>query len=214
MLFCTIAGIIMSWCLLSSSLSFTCFVSCVFPQMQILDKFPIEGGQKDPKKRIIPFLPGDFGRNLSSPFLSSAHTQIHRPANTWCQQICHNKSWLCWDRVVLLFLTYTHTHTHMLETGTRVIEMSSTDPWEQEPSIRRKRGERDGDTERSRHVFLADVAVLFPGNVLSSSSPSDALCLFSHPSVWTHKLRWSLAPLYYLLECNVIGWITIILSGL
>ncbi|XP_014059446.2 SH3 and PX domain-containing protein 2A isoform X1 [Salmo salar] len=27
-------------------------------QMQILDKFPVEGGQKDPKKRIIPFLPG------------------------------------------------------------------------------------------------------------------------------------------------------------
>ena len=27
--------------------------------MQILDKFPIEGGQKDPKKRIIPFLPGN-----------------------------------------------------------------------------------------------------------------------------------------------------------
>uniref|UniRef100_A0A665XB17 SH3 and PX domain-containing protein 2A n=1 Tax=Echeneis naucrates TaxID=173247 RepID=A0A665XB17_ECHNA len=26
--------------------------------MRILDKFPIEGGQKDPKKRIIPFLPG------------------------------------------------------------------------------------------------------------------------------------------------------------
>ncbi|XP_077586018.1 SH3 and PX domain-containing protein 2A-like isoform X2 [Stigmatopora nigra] len=27
-------------------------------QMRILDKFPLEGGQKDPKKRIIPFLPG------------------------------------------------------------------------------------------------------------------------------------------------------------
>ncbi|XP_048842955.1 SH3 and PX domain-containing protein 2A isoform X2 [Brienomyrus brachyistius] len=27
-------------------------------QMQILDKFPLEAGQKDPKKRIIPFLPG------------------------------------------------------------------------------------------------------------------------------------------------------------
>ncbi len=27
--------------------------------MRILDKFPIDGGQKDPKKRIIPFLPGD-----------------------------------------------------------------------------------------------------------------------------------------------------------
>lgn len=28
-------------------------------QMQLLDKFPIEGGQKDPKQRIIPFLPGN-----------------------------------------------------------------------------------------------------------------------------------------------------------
>ncbi|OBS69521.1 hypothetical protein A6R68_01958 [Neotoma lepida] len=27
-------------------------------RMQLLDKFPIEGGQKDPKQRIIPFLPG------------------------------------------------------------------------------------------------------------------------------------------------------------
>ncbi|XP_053307140.1 SH3 and PX domain-containing protein 2A isoform X2 [Spea bombifrons] len=27
-------------------------------QMQVLDKFPIEAGQKDPKQRIIPFLPG------------------------------------------------------------------------------------------------------------------------------------------------------------
>uniref|UniRef100_A0A3P9N3N8 SH3 and PX domain-containing protein 2A n=1 Tax=Poecilia reticulata TaxID=8081 RepID=A0A3P9N3N8_POERE len=34
------------------------FLSSVSQQMQLLDKFPIEGGQKDPKKRIIPFLPG------------------------------------------------------------------------------------------------------------------------------------------------------------
>ncbi|XP_030058659.1 SH3 and PX domain-containing protein 2A isoform X2 [Microcaecilia unicolor] len=27
-------------------------------QMQMLDQFPVEGGQKDPKQRIIPFLPG------------------------------------------------------------------------------------------------------------------------------------------------------------
>ena len=33
-------------------------------QMRILDKFPIEGGQKDPKKRIIPFLPGE---NFKAP---------------------------------------------------------------------------------------------------------------------------------------------------
>uniref|UniRef100_A0A3Q4HUY9 SH3 and PX domains 2Aa n=1 Tax=Neolamprologus brichardi TaxID=32507 RepID=A0A3Q4HUY9_NEOBR len=38
--------------------------------MQILDKFPIEGGQKDPKKRIIPFLPGD-SLLLSSRYLNS-----------------------------------------------------------------------------------------------------------------------------------------------
>ncbi|XP_026165560.1 SH3 and PX domain-containing protein 2A isoform X3 [Mastacembelus armatus] len=30
----------------------------IVEHMRILDKFPIEGGQKDPKKRIIPFLPG------------------------------------------------------------------------------------------------------------------------------------------------------------
>lgn len=28
--------------------------------MQLLDKFPVEGGQKDPKQRIIPFLPGNI----------------------------------------------------------------------------------------------------------------------------------------------------------
>lgn len=152
MLFCTVDSIIMSWwCLLSSSLSFTCCFSCVSPQMQILDKFPIEGGQKDPKKRIIPFLPGDFGRNLSSPS-SPLHTHKHTDLQIHSvSRSVHNNSWLCWDRVVLPVLTY----THMQETGTRVTEMSSTVPWEQEPSIRRKWGERDRDTERSRHVFLA-----------------------------------------------------------
>lgn len=33
-------------------------------QMQLLDKFPIEGGQKDPKQRIIPFLPGKLWRGM------------------------------------------------------------------------------------------------------------------------------------------------------
>lgn len=39
---------------------------CVF-QMELLDKFPVEGGQKDPKRRIIPFLPGK--RTLPEIFL-------------------------------------------------------------------------------------------------------------------------------------------------
>lgn len=41
--------------------------------MQLLDKFPIEGGQKDPKQRIIPFLPG-------KPFLSMA---LWRAGGDW-----------------------------------------------------------------------------------------------------------------------------------
>ncbi len=45
--------------------------------------------------------------------------------------------------------------THIQEAGTRVIEMSSTIPWKQKPSIRRKWEEWDRDTERSRHVFPA-----------------------------------------------------------
>ncbi len=127
-----------------------CFC-CVFPQMQILDKFPIEGGQKDPKKRIIPFLPGDYRRSLSSPS-SPLHTHTHTQtcthmASADLSTISHGyaetgscfRSWL----------------THMQEAGTRVIEMSSTVPWEQKPSIRRKWEEWDRDTERSRHVFPA-----------------------------------------------------------
>lgn len=124
-----------------------CFC-CVFPQMQILDKFPIEGGQKDPKKRIIPFLPGDFRRSLSSPS-SPLHTHKHTDLQTHgVSRSVHNKSWL-WDGVMLPFLTY------LQEAGTRVIEMSSTVPWKQKPSIRRKWEEWDRDTERSRHVFPA-----------------------------------------------------------
>lgn len=34
-------------------------------QMQLLDKFPLEGGQKDPKQRIIPFLPGNTLMDLN-----------------------------------------------------------------------------------------------------------------------------------------------------
>ncbi|KAL0608431.1 hypothetical protein AAY473_025047 [Plecturocebus cupreus] len=33
-------------------------VLLLYSTMQMLDKFPMEGGQKDPKQRIIPFLPG------------------------------------------------------------------------------------------------------------------------------------------------------------
>lgn len=42
--------------------------------MRILDKFPIDGGQKDPKKRIIPFLPGD--KHSASYEQSAQHSDI------------------------------------------------------------------------------------------------------------------------------------------
>lgn len=46
-------------------------------QMQLLDKFPIEGGQKDPKQRIIPFLPGNaVGKALNKMGESSWRLQF------------------------------------------------------------------------------------------------------------------------------------------
>ncbi len=92
---------------IDKSFLYMCFC-CVFPQMQILDKFPIEGGQKDPKKRIIPFLPGDIRRSLSSPS-SPLHTHKRSDLQTHgVSRSVHNKSWL-WDGVMLPFLTYSHT---------------------------------------------------------------------------------------------------------
>lgn len=46
-------------------------------QMELLDKFPVEGGQKDPKRRIIPFLPGKHHprMRLSIHILKSIHSQ-------------------------------------------------------------------------------------------------------------------------------------------
>lgn len=39
--------------------------------MELLDKFPVEGGQKDPKRRIIPFLPG---KRLTPSSFTHIHT--------------------------------------------------------------------------------------------------------------------------------------------
>lgn len=45
--------------------------------MELLDKFPVEGGQKDPKRRIIPFLPGKHHSrmHLSIHILKSVQSQ-------------------------------------------------------------------------------------------------------------------------------------------
>uniref|UniRef100_A0A3Q3K6Q3 SH3 and PX domains 2B n=1 Tax=Monopterus albus TaxID=43700 RepID=A0A3Q3K6Q3_MONAL len=43
-------------------------------QMELLDKFPVEGGQKDPKRRIIPFLPGN--KCTMSHNVNTAHSVL------------------------------------------------------------------------------------------------------------------------------------------
>lgn len=47
-----------SWSNSSSEVVYRRYSKFFDLQMQLLDKFPVEGGQKDPKQRIIPFLPG------------------------------------------------------------------------------------------------------------------------------------------------------------
>lgn len=75
----------------------------LFPQMQILDKFPIEGGQKDPKKRIIPFLPGNSLRHRNQLFEQALILIMY----VW--HLCSiNMSWLQMPVfAVCVFLPYT-----------------------------------------------------------------------------------------------------------
>ena len=50
--------------------------------MRILDKFPIDGGQKDPKKRIIPFLPGKKIIIIDPPILPKHVQTVTYPCPT------------------------------------------------------------------------------------------------------------------------------------
>ncbi|XP_066573104.1 SH3 and PX domain-containing protein 2B isoform X2 [Amia ocellicauda] len=51
-------------------------------QMELLDKFPVEGGQKDPKQRIIPFLPGKILFRRSH--IRDVAMKRLRPINEYC----------------------------------------------------------------------------------------------------------------------------------
>uniref|UniRef100_A0A8C0H1K2 SH3 and PX domains 2A n=1 Tax=Chelonoidis abingdonii TaxID=106734 RepID=A0A8C0H1K2_CHEAB len=55
---CTVYIINVTWSDSTSQIIYRRYSKFFDLQMQLLDKFPIEGGQKDPKQRIIPFLPG------------------------------------------------------------------------------------------------------------------------------------------------------------
>ncbi|XP_062867191.1 SH3 and PX domain-containing protein 2B isoform X2 [Trichomycterus rosablanca] len=54
-------------------------------QMELLDKFPLEGGQKDPKRRIIPFLPGKILFRRSH--IRDVAMKRLRPINDYCRAL-------------------------------------------------------------------------------------------------------------------------------
>lgn len=54
-------------------------------QMELLDKFPAEGGQKDPKRRIIPFLPGKILFRRSH--IRDVAMKRLRPINEYCRAL-------------------------------------------------------------------------------------------------------------------------------
>ncbi|KAM3600929.1 uncharacterized protein V6R79_004748 [Siganus canaliculatus] len=54
-------------------------------QMELLDKFPVEGGQKDPKRRIIPFLPGKILFRRSH--IRDVAMKRLRPINEYCRAL-------------------------------------------------------------------------------------------------------------------------------
>ncbi|XP_028839650.1 SH3 and PX domain-containing protein 2B isoform X3 [Denticeps clupeoides] len=54
-------------------------------QMELLDKFPVEGGQKDPKQRIIPFLPGKILFRRSH--IRDVAMKRLRPINEYCRAL-------------------------------------------------------------------------------------------------------------------------------
>ncbi|XP_066549678.1 SH3 and PX domain-containing protein 2A isoform X2 [Amia ocellicauda] len=70
-------------------------------QMQILDKFPIEGGQKDPKQRIIPFLPGKILFRRSH--VRDVAVRRLRPIDDYCRALVRLPSQISQSEDVLHF---------------------------------------------------------------------------------------------------------------
>nr|XP_015800369.2 SH3 and PX domain-containing protein 2A isoform X1 [Nothobranchius furzeri] len=70
-------------------------------QMRILDKFPIEGGQKDPKKRIIPFLPGKVLFRRSH--IRDVAVRRLKHLDNYCKALMKLPSQICQSEEVLNF---------------------------------------------------------------------------------------------------------------
>ncbi|XP_027014701.2 SH3 and PX domain-containing protein 2B isoform X2 [Tachysurus fulvidraco] len=74
-----------SWSDGSTELIFRRYSKFFDLQMELLDKFPVEGGQKDPKRRIIPFLPGKILFRRSH--IRDVAMKRLRPINEYCRAL-------------------------------------------------------------------------------------------------------------------------------
>uniref|UniRef100_A0A3Q2QP81 SH3 and PX domains 2B n=1 Tax=Fundulus heteroclitus TaxID=8078 RepID=A0A3Q2QP81_FUNHE len=108
-------------------------------QMELLDKFPVEGGQKDPKRRIIPFLPGKILFRRSH--IRDVAMKRLRPINEYCRTLIQLPVYIsqC-EEVRLLFST--------LSTG----DPTSADPLFLEQYVAVTDYEKQESTEISLHV--------------------------------------------------------------
>ncbi|XP_015205029.2 SH3 and PX domain-containing protein 2B isoform X1 [Lepisosteus oculatus] len=70
-------------------------------QMELLDKFPVEGGQKDPKQRIIPFLPGKILFRRSH--IRDVAMKRLRPINEYCGALIQLPAYISQCEEVRLF---------------------------------------------------------------------------------------------------------------
>ncbi|XP_059382885.1 SH3 and PX domain-containing protein 2B-like isoform X2 [Carassius carassius] len=115
-------------------------------QMELLDKFPVEGGQKDPKRRIIPFLPGKILFRRSH--IRDVAMKRLKPINEYCRALIQLPVYISQCEEVRLFFE------------TRPEDLN---PPKEEPSGKKKSGiveratsfrKRGGDSSSSDALLL------------------------------------------------------------
>ncbi|KAG1943673.1 SH3 and PX domain-containing protein 2B isoform X4 [Pimephales promelas] len=103
-------------------------------QMELLDKFPVEGGQKDPKRRIIPFLPGKILFRRSH--IRDVAMKRLKPINEYCRALIQLPVYISQCEEVRVFFE------------TRPEDL---DPPKEEPSGKKKSG---GDSSSADPLML------------------------------------------------------------
>uniref|UniRef100_A0A4W4ERV6 SH3 and PX domains 2B n=1 Tax=Electrophorus electricus TaxID=8005 RepID=A0A4W4ERV6_ELEEL len=126
-------------------------------QMELLDKFPVEGGQKDPKQRIIPFLPGKILFRRSH--IRDVAMKRLGPINEYCRALTQLPLYLsqC-EEVRLFFETLSHAAKGMWSISapcappTAGGDSASTDPLLLDQYVAVSDYEKQESSEISLHV--------------------------------------------------------------